>query len=89
MERLRANRIAEEFGAKYIIKGGGNEYQRIKEIADTKATFILSVNFPTAMDVEDPNDARFVSLADMKHWELAPTNPGAFEKAISFLLNHC
>ncbi len=78
---LRANRIAEEFGAKYIIKGGGNEYQRMKEIADTKATFIVPVNFPTAMDVEDPNDARFVSLADMKHWELAPTNPGAFEKA--------
>ncbi|MEY4920030.1 MAG: hypothetical protein RLZZ431_1212, partial [Bacteroidota bacterium] len=24
------------------------------------------------MDVEDPNDARFVSLSDMKHWELAP-----------------
>ena len=78
---LRADRIGKEFGVQYIIKGGGNEYQRIKEIADTKATFILSLNFPTAMDVEDPNDARFVSLADMKHWELAPTNPGAFEKA--------
>jgi imidazolonepropionase-like amidohydrolase len=78
---LRADRIGDEFGVQYIIKGGGNEYQRIKEIADTKATFILSLNFPTAMDVEDPNDARFVSLADMKHWELAPTNPGAFEKA--------
>ena len=78
---LRADRIGKEFGVQYIIKGGGNEYQRIKEIAETKATFILSLNFPTAMDVEDPNDARFVSLADMKHWELAPTNPGAFEKA--------
>src|SRR5678815_5366270 len=32
-------------------------------------------------DVEDPNDARFVSLSDMKHWELAPTMPSAFEKA--------
>jgi imidazolonepropionase-like amidohydrolase len=41
----------------------------------------LGVDFPTAMDVEDPNDARFVSLADMKHWELAPTNLAAFEKA--------
>ncbi len=39
------------------------------------------------MDVEDPDNARFVSLADMKHWELAPTNPGAFEKAgINFCL---
>jgi len=33
------------------------------------------------MDVEDPNDARFVSLSDMKTLEMAPTNPGAFEKA--------
>jgi imidazolonepropionase-like amidohydrolase len=78
---LRADRIGDEFGVQYIIKGGGNEYQRMTEIAATKAPFILSLNFPQAMDVEDPNDARFVSLADMKHWELAPTNPGAFEKA--------
>ena len=78
---LRADRIAKEFGTQYIIKGGGNEYQRIKEIAATKATYILSLNFPAAMDVEDPLDARAVSLADMKHWELAPTNPAVFEKA--------
>ncbi len=37
-----------------------------------------SVNYPRPKDVEDPDAARFVSLADMKHWELAPTNPGAF-----------
>ena len=78
---MRADRIGDEFGVQYIIKGGGNEYQRINEIAATKASYILPLNFPQAMDVEDPNDARFVSLADMKHWELAPTNPAAFEKA--------
>jgi imidazolonepropionase-like amidohydrolase len=78
---IRADRIGDEFGVQYIIKGGGNEYQRINEIAATKAAYILSLNFPQAMDVEDPNDARFVSLSDMKHWELAPTNPAAFEKA--------
>lgn len=78
---LRADRIGDEFGVQYIIKGGGNEYQRIKEIAATKATFILSLSYPQAMDIEDPNEARFVSLADMKHWELAPGNAAAFEKA--------
>lgn len=78
---IRANRIGKEFGVQYIIKGGGDEYQRIKEIGATNATYILSLNFPQAMDVEDPNDARAVSLGDMKHWELAPTNPGAMEKA--------
>ena len=78
---LRADRIGDEFGVQYIIKGGGNEYQRIKEMAGTKAAFILPLNYPQAQDVEDPNDARFVSLSDLKHWELAPTNAGAFEKA--------
>lgn len=78
---LRADRIGDEFGVQYIIKGGGNEYQRIKEMKATNATFILSLNYPQAQDVEDPNDARFVSINDMKHWELAPTNAGAMEKA--------
>ena len=78
---IRADRIGDEFGVQYIIKGGGNEYQRINEIAATKATYILPLNFPQAMDVEDPNDARYVSLSDMKHWEMAPGNAAAFEKA--------
>jgi imidazolonepropionase-like amidohydrolase len=78
---IRADRIGDEFGVQYIIKGGGNEYQRIQEISATKANFILPLNYPQAMDVEDPNDARFVALADMKHWEMAPGNAAAFEKA--------
>ena len=78
---LRANRIGSEFGVQYILKGGDNGYQRIEELAKTKASFIIGIDFPAAMDVEDPTDARFVSLSDMKHWELAPTNPAAFEKA--------
>ena len=78
---LRADRIGDEFGVQYIIKAGQNEYQRIKDMKATNATFILPLNFPLAQDVEDPNDARFVSVNDMKHWELAPTNAAAFEKA--------
>ena len=78
---LRADRIGDEFGVQYIIKAGQNEYQRIKEMKGTNATFILPLNYPQAQDVEDPNDARFVSLQDMKHWEMAPANAAAFEKA--------
>jgi imidazolonepropionase-like amidohydrolase len=78
---LRADRIGDEFGVQYIIKAGGNEYQRIKEMASTKAAFIVPLNYPQAQDVEDPNEARFVSLGDMKHWEMAPANAAAFEKA--------
>lgn len=47
---IRADRVGDEFGVQYIIKGGGNEYQRINEIAATKAAFILPVNYPQAMD---------------------------------------
>lgn len=84
---LRADRIAKEFGTQYILKAGGNEYQRIKEMSSTKASFILPLNFPDPMDVDDPIEVRFVGLDDLKHWELAPTNPAAFEKAgIQFCL---
>lgn len=84
---IRADRVGDEFGVQYILKATGKEYQRIKEVAATKAQLIVGLNFPAAMDVEDPNDARLVSLADMKNWELAPTNPAAIEKAgISFAL---
>jgi imidazolonepropionase-like amidohydrolase len=84
---LQGDRIGDEFGVQYIIKAGGNEYQRMQPIIATKAAYIVPLNFPQGMDVEDPGDARYVSLADMKHWEMAPTNPGAFEKAgITFCL---
>ncbi len=84
---LRADKIGDEFGVQYIIKGGGNEYQRMREMVETKASFILSLNYPAAMDVDDANDLRFVGLDDLKHWELAPGNPAAFEKAgINFCL---
>ena len=84
---LHGDRIGDEFGVQYIIKAGGNEYQRMQPIVATRAAYIVPLNFPQAIDVEDPGDARYVSLADMKHWEMAPTNPGAFEKAgITFCL---
>ncbi len=85
---LRADKIGDEFGVQYIIKGGGNEYQRIKEITATKASYIISLNFPAAMDVDDPNDLRFVGLDDLKHWEQAPGNAAALEKAgINFCIS--
>ncbi|MEJ7626377.1 MAG: amidohydrolase family protein [Ferruginibacter sp.] len=78
---LRADRVGDEFGVQFILKGNGNEYQRIMEMKNTKASFILPLNFPQAMDVEDPNEARFIALEELKHWEMAPSNPAAFEKA--------
>jgi imidazolonepropionase-like amidohydrolase len=71
---LRADKIGDEFGVQYIIQGAGDEYQRLEEIKATNASLIIPVNFPDAFDVEDPFDAMNVSLAEMKHWEMAPYN---------------
>jgi imidazolonepropionase-like amidohydrolase len=86
-QALRADLLGDEFGVQYIIKGGGNEYQRIEDMKASNATFILPLNFPAPMDVDDPAEMRFVGIDQLKHWELAPTNPAAFEKAgIPFVL---
>ncbi|MBC7865414.1 MAG: amidohydrolase family protein, partial [Bacteroidia bacterium] len=77
---LRADKIGDEFKVNYIMKGSGNEYQRITDMKETNCRFILPLNFPEAFDVEDAFDAEQVSLTDLKHWEMAPVNPGAFEK---------
>lgn len=78
---LRANKIGDEFNVKYIIKGSGEEYQRIDDVKATGDGLIIPLNFPIAYDVEDPYDAAQIPLAAMMDWELAPTNPAAIEKA--------
>lgn len=77
---LRADKLGDEFKVQYVFKGSGNEYQRIAEMKATNGSFILPLNFPDAYDVEDPYDAELIDYAELKHWELAPLNPYAFEK---------
>jgi imidazolonepropionase-like amidohydrolase len=76
LEALRAANLGKEFGVTYLIKGNGDEYQRLDEIKAAGSPLILPLTFPDAFDVEDPYDALSVNLAQMKHWELAPANPG-------------
>ena len=74
LNSLRASKIAMEFGLTYIMKGMGNEFERIQEIKDTKAQFIIPINFPEAYDVSDPNQANQMELKDLRFWNQAPTN---------------
>ncbi|MBC7382224.1 MAG: amidohydrolase family protein [Bacteroidia bacterium] len=78
---LRAAKIGTEFNTTYIIKGAGDEYQRIDEIKATKCPLIIPLNFPKPYEVEDPFEAQYVSLTDLKHWEMAPANPFLLSKA--------
>ena len=81
LNALRADKVGDEFGIQYIIKGAGDEYQRIAELKATKAQFIIPINYPDAYDVEDPYDAVQVDLDDMLHWELAATNASRLSAA--------
>lgn len=78
---LRADQLGDEFGVQYIVKGGGDEYQRVKEIKASNAPVIVPVNYPDAYDVTDPWDADVITMAELKHWEAAPGNLAALEKA--------
>jgi imidazolonepropionase-like amidohydrolase len=84
---LRADKVGDEFGMKYIIKTSGNEYQRLGEIKAAGVSLIVPLIFPDAFDVSDPLVARFVSLEEMKHWEMAPSNCALLAKeAIPFAI---
>lgn len=81
LDVFRADKIAKEFGKEYIIKTVGNEYQRLADVKATGASLIVPLVFPKAYDVEDPADARNVTLAQLKHWEMAPANAAMLEDA--------
>lgn len=72
---LRFDKIGDQFNTQYIFIAGGDEYEWIKDIKATNAQFIVPVNFPDAYDMEDPLMASSVSLADLKAWNQAPSNP--------------
>lgn len=78
---LRAGRFAEEFGIPVIVRGSGQEFRRISEIAAMKLPLLVPVNFPRAPNVASPEYAVNVSLEELMNWDLAPENPAALETA--------
>lgn len=75
---LVADRLGDEFGVQYLIKGTGDEYQRIDLLKSTGASFIIPVNFS---DPPLPELLGKTTLAQLKHWELAPYNLSMMAKA--------
>lgn len=74
-EILRAGKIAKEFNLKFNYLGSGNEYMAIDQLRYSTDFIVLPINFPEPFDVKDPYVARQIPLSDLKHWELAPSNP--------------
>ena len=86
LRALLANEVGEELQFNFIIRGNGDEYQRLNELKENGNRFIIPLDFPEAYDVEDPYAALDLDLADMIHWELAPENPKRLhEQGIPFV----
>ena len=75
LEVLRAQKIADEFNLNFTIIGGGDEYERINKFKDWKNPIVAPLDFPEAYEVTDPFVSRQIPLSDLKHWDLAPSNP--------------
>jgi imidazolonepropionase-like amidohydrolase len=80
LEVFRALKIAKEFGIEFIIKSAGDAYERIAEIKAFNPKLIIPLNFPKPYDLSDPFMARYITLHQLKHWEMAPYNPYILEK---------
>ena len=77
---LKAYEIGIDFGINYVLLGSGQEYEVLEKVKADKATYILPLNFPKAYDVQDPYEAEYLSLGDMKRWNQAPMNPSVLDK---------
>lgn len=86
-DALRADKVGDQFGIQYVLLGGGDEYERIQEIKNTNATFIIPINFKDAYDVENVFLSNSLSLSDMRAWNQEPNNPKILaENNINFAL---
>ena len=78
---LRAAAISHEFELPFVYVGANDEYQRLDEIRALDATLILPVDYPKAPTVKSMEDELDVTLAQLRHWNLAPSNPAMLAEA--------
>ncbi|RUO38085.1 amidohydrolase [Aliidiomarina shirensis] len=78
---LRAHRVLNGFEVPVTYVGSGFEYARLNDIKATSARLILPLNFPAAPELGEQYAELDVSLADLRHWERAPSNPAALAEA--------
>ena len=87
IDAVRADKIGDEFGIQYTIVGSGDEFERIQDIKNTNAKFIIPINFRVAYDVADPLLAQHIDLGEMRKWNQEPSNLNVLtNNGISFAL---
>lgn len=80
LDLFRANKISKESNVNFIYKGSGKEYENLSEIKKINPRLIVPLNYPKAMDLDNPYDAISVSTSDLSHWKYATTNISSLEK---------
>lgn len=80
-EYLRAYKLAQEYKLTPWFRGNGQEYRLIDVLKGRTQPLIVPLSFPDAPNVSSPEAALGVSLADLRHWYLAPTNPAQLAAA--------
>ena len=74
LDLARAQALADENKLKLISVGSGMEYRVVKSL-NSATPLVLPLNFPAAPEIDDPEKALDVSLAELEHWQYAPFNP--------------
>jgi len=80
-EYLRAYKLAQQYKLAPWFRGSGEEYKLIDVLKGRTQPLIVPLAFPDAPNVSSPEAAANVSLADLRHWYLAPTNPAQLAAA--------
>lgn len=80
-EILRAMRITDEFNITPWLRGNGHEYKLLDVLSENNVPLILPLAFPDKPEIDTPEDALNASLADLRHWYLAPENPARLADA--------
>jgi len=80
-EYLRAYKLAQEYKLTPWFRGSGEEYRLIDVLKGRTQPLVLPLTFPDAPNVSSPEMALRATLADLRHWYLAPTNPAQLAAA--------
>jgi imidazolonepropionase-like amidohydrolase len=78
---LRAHKLAADFKLVPWFRGNGQEYRLLDQLRGRTNPLIVPLNFPDAPDVSSPEAALNPSLAQLRHWYQAPTNPSQLAAA--------
>ena len=81
LDYQRALNIRDEFNLDLAIVGNGYEYRMRELFADSRVGLIIPLDFPDAPRVDSPDRALGVSLEQLQHWELAPSNAAFLSEA--------